>query len=95
MDLDKLIKESIKETLEENGFSSSSKKKESINEAYVIQPGKFDLNTQLLSDKTKNHMGMRATRFVMVVNNNEVQKLFIEDPGEYRISSAENLLNNL
>ena len=52
-----------------------------------------DLN--LLSDKTKSHMGMRATRFVMIVNNNEVQKIFIEDPGEYRVSSAENLLNNL
>ncbi len=52
-----------------------------------------DLN--LLSDKTKSHMGIRATRFVMIVNNNEVQKIFIEDPGEYRVSSAENLLNNL
>ncbi len=57
--------------------------------------GDVTKDLDLLSDKTKNHMGMRATRFVMIVNNNEVQKLFIEDPGEYRISSAENLLNNL
>lgn len=52
-----------------------------------------DLN--LLTDKTKNYMGMRAARFVMIVINNEVQKLFIENPGEYKVSSAENLLNNL
>jgi Fe-Mn family superoxide dismutase len=53
MDLDKLIKDSIKETLKENGYSTSNETREIVNEAYVIQPGKFDLNTQLLSDKTK------------------------------------------
>ncbi len=49
----------------------------------------------LLSDKTKNYMGMRSTRFAMVINNNSIEKLFIEEPGEYKVSSAENLLNNL
>jgi len=46
-DLDKLINEAINETFkkeEENNV---------IKEAYVTQPAKFDLQTELLSDKTK------------------------------------------
>ncbi len=57
--------------------------------------GDITKSLNLLTDKSKNYMGMRAHRFVMIVNNNDVQKLFIEKPGEYKVSSAENLLNNL
>lgn len=53
MDINKLIKDSIRESLEESGFSSKNNEKPLINEAYVIEPGKFNLNTELLSDKTK------------------------------------------
>tara|TARA_Y100000592_G_C5473779_1_gene321031 strand:- start:185 stop:889 length:705 start_codon:yes stop_codon:yes gene_type:complete len=52
MNVDKIIKDAIKESLEEKGFSSK-KENNVIKEAYVIQPGKFDLKTQLLSEKTK------------------------------------------
>ena len=40
-------------------------------------------------------MGMRSTRFAMIVNNNLIEKLFIEEPGEFNVSSAEYLLNYL
>ena len=49
----------------------------------------------LLTDKSKNYMGMRSTRFAMIANNNLIEKLFIEEPGEFNVSSAENLLNYL
>ena len=57
--------------------------------------GEITKNFNLLTDKSKNFMGMRANRFAMIVHNNEIQKVFIENPGEYKASSAENLLNNL
>jgi Fe-Mn family superoxide dismutase len=46
-DLDKLINEAINETFKKEEESNV------INEAYVTQPTKFDLQTELLSDKTK------------------------------------------
>ena len=50
---------------------------------------------KLISDKTKNHMGIRSERFAMVINNNTVLKLQIESTGELNVSSAENILKNL
>lgn len=44
--LDKLINEAIDETFRKEKVNK-------INEAYVTQPSKFDLQTELLSDKTK------------------------------------------
>tara|TARA_B100001173_G_C15872795_1_gene498032 strand:- start:5 stop:475 length:471 start_codon:yes stop_codon:yes gene_type:complete len=46
----------------------------------------------LIVDKSKNFMGKRAARFAMIVNNNIIQNIFIEEPGEYKVSSAEHLL---
>ncbi len=40
-------------------------------------------------------MGRRGQRFAMVVNDNVVEKLFVEAPGEYRVSSAEHMLAEL
>lgn len=37
-------------------------------------------------------MGRRGQRFAMVVNDGTVEKLFVEEPGEFRVSSAEHLL---
>lgn len=51
--LDEIINEAINKTLLESGIKESSIKKEIIKEAYVTQAGKFDLKTELLSDKTK------------------------------------------
>ena len=49
----------------------------------------------LLSDKSKNFMGMRSTRFAMIINDNIVQETLIEEPGEYYKTSAENLLKKI
>ena len=40
-------------------------------------------------------MGMRSTRFAMIVLDNIVQELFIEKTGEYKNTSAENLLTKI
>lgn len=40
-------------------------------------------------------MGMRGKRFAMVVNDGKVEKLFVEAPGEFRVSSADHMLAEL
>ena len=40
-------------------------------------------------------MGIRGKRFAMVVNDGKVEKLFVEAPGEFRVSSAEHMLAEL
>ena len=50
---------------------------------------------RILEDKSKNYMGMRSQRFAMIVNNNSIEEFYIEEPGEYKITSAENLITKL
>tara|TARA_Y100000590_G_C15338032_1_gene870356 strand:- start:225 stop:716 length:492 start_codon:yes stop_codon:yes gene_type:complete len=57
--------------------------------------GEITKSLDLLVNKKKNFMGMRSTRFAMIVKNNLIEELFIEKPGEYKVSSAEHLLNKL
>lgn len=40
-------------------------------------------------------MGTRGQRFAMVVNDGVVEKLFVEAPGEYRVSAADYMLAEL
>jgi glutaredoxin/glutathione-dependent peroxiredoxin len=47
------------------------------------------------TDASKFGMGRRGKRFAVVVNDNVVEKLFVEQPGEFRVSSAEHLLTEL
>jgi peroxiredoxin len=49
----------------------------------------------LVSDKSSNFMGLRCTRFAMIVDNNFVSALFIEEPGKLDVSSAEYILSKL
>jgi len=49
----------------------------------------------LLVDKTANYMGLRSARFAMIIKDNNIQELIIEEPGEYKETSAENLLNKI
>ena len=49
----------------------------------------------LISDKSKNFMGIRSSRFAMIVRDNKIENLFIEDPGEYKKTSAESLLEQI
>ncbi len=40
-------------------------------------------------------MGRRAGRCAMIIDNGVVQKVFMEEPGVFEVSSAENVLANL
>ena len=53
--------------------------------------GDISHNLNLLVDKSKSFMG-NSTRFAMVVDDTIIQNTFVEEPGEYKVSSAEHLL---
>ena len=57
--------------------------------------GDVSKNLNLLVDKTANYMGMRSSRFAMIIKDNSIVELIIEKPGEYKETSAENLLNKI
>ena len=57
--------------------------------------GEICQNLNLIIDKSKNFMGMRSKRFAMIVKNNIIQNIYVEEPGEYKVSSAEHLLTVL
>jgi peroxiredoxin len=40
-------------------------------------------------------MGIRSRRYAMVVSNGIVQQLWLDEPGEYKVSSAEYVLSQL
>lgn len=40
-------------------------------------------------------MGIRSQRFALVVNDGVAEQVFVEAPGEFRVSTAEHLLANL
>ncbi len=46
----------------------------------------------LINDKSKNFMGYRSARFAMFIENNQIKSLKIEEPGELKVSSAENII---
>ena len=43
--------------------------------------GDVSKNLDLLVDKTTNYMGMRSSRFAMIIKDNNIQELLIEEPG--------------
>ena len=57
--------------------------------------GNISKSLNLLIDKKKYFMGMRCTRFALIANNNNIEKLFIEKTGEFVVSSAEYILDQL
>ena len=57
--------------------------------------GDVSKNLNLLVDKTANYMGMRSSRFAMIIKDNSIEEFIIEKPGEYKETSAENLLNKI
>ena len=57
--------------------------------------GEVSKNLNLLVDKSANFMGMRCTRFAMIVQDNNIEELLTETPGEYKETSAENLLTKI
>lgn len=77
MNLDNLIKEALEETLSERGYKNilnesenkTAKKTEPLNEAYVAQAGSFDLQTELLSSKTKKQHQQLLEGYVNELND--------------------------
>ena len=57
--------------------------------------GDVSKNLNLLVDKTANYMGTRSARFAMIIRDNNIDELLIEEPGEYKRTSAENLLTKI
>ena len=57
--------------------------------------GDVSNNLGLLVDKTANYMGTRSKRFAMIIRDNNIDELLIEKPGEYKRTSAENLLTKI
>jgi peroxiredoxin len=63
----------------------------------MLADGNADFSTAmgLASDKSEFGMGVRCERFALVADNGIVTHLFIEEPGEFLISSAEHVLAQL
>jgi peroxiredoxin len=57
--------------------------------------GEFVKAVGLELDGTAFGMGPRGQRFAMVVNDGTVEHLFVEAPGEFKVSSADYMLGQL
>ena len=57
--------------------------------------GAFAEATGLAMDGSQFGMGKRSQRYSMVVNDGVVEQLNVEAPGEYKVSSAEHMLEQL
>ena len=56
--------------------------------------GDFTLAIGLEMDGTKFGMGKRSQRYSMIVDNGVVTSLNVEEPGAFKVSSAEYLLSS-
>ncbi len=57
--------------------------------------GDFSRAIGLELDASNWQMGTRSQRFAMVLNDGTVEQLYVEKPGEFQVSTAENVLANL
>lgn len=57
--------------------------------------GEFAKAIGLDADFSKFGMGLRSKRYSMIVKNGVVDKLNVEEAGEYKVSSAEHMLSQL
>ena len=57
--------------------------------------GAFAKEVGLEMDASGFGMGTRSQRYAMVVNDGKVEQLFVEGPGEFKVSSAQHVLDNL
>jgi peroxiredoxin len=57
--------------------------------------GDFVKAVGLEMDGSKFGMGQRGQRFAMVVNDGVVEQLHVEAPGEFRVSAADYLIEQL
>ena len=63
----------------------------------MIADGNADLTKSLELDKdyTPSFMGLRSKRFSLLSENNKISIINIEESGEYKISSAEYIMNQI
>jgi peroxiredoxin len=57
--------------------------------------GDFAKAVGLDADFSKFGMGLRSQRYSMLVKDGVVERLYVEAPGEYKVSSAEHMLSEL
>lgn len=57
--------------------------------------GDFAESVGLTMDGSKFGMGKRGQRFSMIVNDGVIEQLNVEAPGDYKVSSAEHMLEQL
>ena len=57
--------------------------------------GDFARQLGLEMDASQYGMGLRSKRFALIARNGTVEKLMVEAPGEFRVSSAESVLSDL
>ena len=57
--------------------------------------GEFAQAIGLTMDSSKFGMGTRSQRYAMIVNDGVVEQVHVEAPGEFKVSSAEYLLERL
>jgi peroxiredoxin len=57
--------------------------------------GSFAKGVGLEMDGSKFGLGTRGQRFSMIVNDGVVEDVFVEAPGDYKLSSAEHMLEQL
>ena len=57
--------------------------------------GAFAAAVGLELDASGFGMGSRSQRYAMVVNDGVVEQIHVEGPGEFKVSSAEYVLENL
>jgi len=55
----------------------------------------FAKTIQLTTDISGGFMGTRCKRFALIADQNNILKLLVEEKGQFEVSSAENILNNL
>jgi peroxiredoxin len=57
--------------------------------------GEFAKALGLTMDGSGFGLGTRGQRFSMLVKDGKVEALYVEEPGAYRVSSAEHMLDNM
>jgi len=57
--------------------------------------GDFSQAMGLTMDASKAGLGIRSQRYAMIVQDGVIRQLFVEKPGAFEVSTAENVLKNL
>ena len=57
--------------------------------------GEFAKALGLEMDASGFGMGQRSQRYAMIVDDGKVEKVFVEGPGEFKVSAAEHVLSEL